>query len=301
MENILLIMVCLLLGLAFQRVRSFPADSHKVLNLYVINAALPGLTLYYIPKLVLDRSLFFPLGISWGGYVLSFLFFSLIGKKLNWPKALTGCLIITAGLGNTAFVGFPVIQALYGEEGLKTAIVLDQAGSFVVMATLATITAIIFSEGKPGIADISKKILMFPPFISFLAGMALCLSGHDFPVILQPVFQKLGATIVPVALVSVGLQLKIDRRTHDWRYLGWGLFFKLFLMPAFFYILYKIIFAHKGMTTDVCLMEAAMAPMITGAILASSYQLRPKLANLMVGVGIPLSFLTLSFWYWVLS
>ncbi|WP_321540450.1 hypothetical protein [Flavobacterium piscinae] len=44
-----------------------------------------------------------------------------------------------------------------------------------------------------------------------------------------------------------------------------------------------------------------MAPMITGAILASTYGLKPKLSSMMIGIGIPLSFLTLAFWYWILS
>jgi len=43
-----------------------------------------------------------------------------------------------------------------------------------------------------------------------------------------------------------------------------------------------------------------MAPMITGAILASNYGLKPKLSSMMVGVGIPLSFLSLAFWYYIL-
>ncbi len=43
----------------------------------------------------------------------------------------------------------------------------------------------------------------------------------------------------------------------------------------------------------------AMAPMITGAILASSYGLKPKLSSMMIGFGIPLSFLTLAIWYYI--
>jgi predicted permease len=44
-----------------------------------------------------------------------------------------------------------------------------------------------------------------------------------------------------------------------------------------------------------------MAPMITGSIVASQYGLKPKLSSMMVGIGIPLSFLTIGFWYWVLK
>jgi predicted permease len=48
-------------------------------------------------------------------------------------------------------------------------------------------------------------------------------------------------------------------------------------------------------------METAMAPMITGAILASTYGLKPKLSSMMIGFGIPISFVTLAFWYFILS
>jgi predicted permease len=44
-----------------------------------------------------------------------------------------------------------------------------------------------------------------------------------------------------------------------------------------------------------------MAPMITGCILASSYGLKPRLSSMMIGFGIPISFITLLFWYFVLQ
>ncbi len=39
-----------------------------------------------------------------------------------------------AGFGNTSFVGIPLIQAMYGEEGLKTVMLVDQPG-FVALST----------------------------------------------------------------------------------------------------------------------------------------------------------------------
>jgi predicted permease len=66
-------------------------------------------------------------------------------------------------------------------------------------------------------------------------------------------------------------------------------------------VLYKIICNAKGLAIDVSIMESAMAPMITAAILASSYGLKPKLSSMMIGIGIPLSFLTLAFWYFILN
>ena len=51
---------------------------------------------------------------------------------------------------------------------------------------------------------------------------------------------------------------------------------------------------------QVTLFEAAMPPMIAAAIIATEHDLDPPLANLMVAVGLMLSFLTLTGWWWVL-
>lgn len=301
MENIALIFICLLLGIILQNVKDFPANSHKTLNQFVINVSLPAMALYYIPKVQISSQLLFPLGIAWIGFLFSFLFFSSLGKWLGWSKKLTGCLILTGGLGNTSFVGFPVIQALYGEEGLQTAIVVDQPGTFVVMATFGIITATFFSKGKPEINVILRKVLFFPPFLAFVCGCLLNFAHTNFNTVFQLVFQKLAATVTPVALVAVGLQLTIEKRSKHWRFLTLGLCFKLLITPAFFYLIYKILLKGKGLMIDVSIMEAAMAPMITAAILASNYGLKPKLSSMMIGIGIPLSFLTLTCWYFILK
>jgi len=301
MDNILLVFLCLLMGLGMQRIAAFPKNGHLALNQFVIYIALPALALYYIPKVSISTDLLYPLGIAWIGFMLSFVFFYSIGKKMGWPNRLIGCLVITGGLGNTSFIGFPIIQALYGEEGLKTAIIVDQPGTFVVMATLGVITAGIFAKGEPSRSEIIKKILLFPPFIAFVIACIMNVAQLDFNEHFQTVFQKLGATVTPVALVAVGLQLKIDKRSQHWKFLRLGLLFKLFITPAIFLLLYKIILGGKGMAVDVSIVESGMAPMITGAILASNYGLKPKLSSMMVGIGIPLSFISLAFWYFILN
>lgn len=123
----------------------------------------------------------------------------------------------------------------------------------------------------------------------------------EFPNALQNAFLRIGNTVTPVALVAVGLQLKIDKTSKHLSFLGLGLFFKLLIMPAFFYLLYKIILGGNGLEINVSILESAMAPMITGTILAANYGLKPKLSSMMVGVGIPLSLVTVAFWYFVLK
>lgn len=47
-----------------------------------------------------------------------------------------------------------------------------------------------------------------------------------------------------------------------------------------------------GMNAKISVFEAGMAPMVTGAIIATDYNLNPKLANIILSVGIPISLLT---------
>ena len=50
----------------------------------------------------------------------------------------------------------------------------------------------------------------------------------------------------------------------------------------------------------VTILEAAMATMITSAVVASDFNLDEELANLMVGISIPISLLSVPLWNYFL-
>ncbi|WP_161888034.1 AEC family transporter [Pontibacter russatus] len=301
MSSLLLLFGCLALGLLLQRVRDFPLNSPQVLNQFIIYISLPALALYFIPDIKLDSTVLLPVAVGWICFAASVLFFWGLGKMFGWSRKLIGCLILTAGLGNTSFIGFPVVEALYGPEGLKTAILIDQPGTFVVLSTLGIALAAYFSKGQPDAKAIIRKIFFFPPFLMFFLALLLNVLNLSFPDVLKEAFQRLGSTVTPLALVSVGMQLRFERRSRHWRFLALGLLFQLILAPLLIYLLYVRVLGVKGETAQISVIEAAMAPMISASIVASSYGLKPRLANMMVGFGIPLSFLTIAFWYWLVQ
>lgn len=299
MFNIVLIFVCLLLGVILQKVKQLPSNTYKWLNHFVIYFCLPSLALYYIPKIELDAKLLYPIAVTWISFAVAWLVFSLLGNNFGWSKKLTGCLIMTAGFSNTSFLGFPIIQALYGDEGLKMAILVDQPGTFVVLSTLGVLVATLYSTGSPNGLYIAKKILFFPPFIAFLLACCMNIFHLEFHQYIQFSLQKIGSVMTPLAMISVGLQLQFDLKSKHFRFLGLGLFYKLIFTPALIYVLYVLILDQHSQMIQVSVMEAAMAPMISSSIIATSYGLKPRLSSMMIGFGIPLSFITLVFWYFV--
>lgn len=300
MSNLILLFLCLFLGFILRKTKVFPENGHVALNSFVINISLAALSLYYIPKIVISYEVIFPVAIGWLNIFLAMVFFSALGKKMNWSKAVIGALIMCAGFGNTSFVGIPVIQSVFGESGLKTVMLVDQPGSFVALSTVGIAVANYYSGTKSTVPQILGKILRFPPFLAFSIALLLNIFSIEIPTLLDEVFSKLGATTVPLALVSVGSQLKWQKLDSDTKPLFWGLLFKLMLFPAFIFVFYFIILKQSGEMIEISLLESAMAPMITAGIIAAAHKLEPKLCNLMIGVGIPLSFVTLAFWYLVL-
>ncbi len=301
MSSIILLFLCLIIGVVLQFVKSTPRNTHTVLNQFVINISLPAMALYYIPKLQLSGELLLPVLMPWLSILLACIIFISLGKLLGWSRALTGCLIMTAGFGNTSFVGIPVIQALYGAEGLETLMMIDLPGTFVALSTVGIFIASVYSKGETSWKKILKRMCSFIPFIAFIIALLLNLNGYRIPEVADEALGKIAATVSPLALVSVGFQLRIERKSPYWSYLALGLFYQLILFPAIIFVVYKLILKKEGMMIDVCVIEAAMAPMITACLIASAHGLKPKLCNMMVGVGIPVSFITIALWYWLLQ
>jgi hypothetical protein len=91
----------------------------------------------------------------------SLLLFLLLGKKYGWSK-IDWLLILTAGLGIRHFL-VSCIEALYGQEGMKTAILVDQPGTFV-LSTGNYRGYYVLKERTGGQSGFVEKIIFFRLF-----------------------------------------------------------------------------------------------------------------------------------------
>ena len=99
--------------------------------------------------------------------------------------------------------------------------------------------------------------------------------------------------------MAVGAQVRFDLGSMRAQKtpLAIGLGFKLILVPTVFFLLYVAGIHATGKEVEITVLESAMAPMITGAIVAERFELDSELAYLLVCVGIPLSLLTVPAWF----
>src|SRR5262245_26599863 len=267
---------------------------------FVVNISLPALTLAYVHDLDLNSRLILPALMPWIMFALGCAFFLLMGRALGLSPATTGGLMLTGGLANTAFIGLPMIETFYGAEYLGLGILIDQAGTYFVLSTLGILVASSYSSSHGLDAKkIIRRIALFVPFQAFV--LALILIPFEYPAWLAELLKRLGGTLIPLALVSVGYQLRLSAVRGKTTALATGLVFKLVLAPALILIFFAGLSGVEGQAMRVTILEAAMPPMIRASIVAMNHELDPPLLTLMIGVGIPLSFLTLPAWWYLLT
>ncbi|MBF0425202.1 MAG: AEC family transporter [Magnetococcales bacterium] len=291
MENFLLIILALALGMGLHHLRLLPPESALVLNQFVIYVSLPALVLLRVPHITLSQELLAPVLTPWILLFLSALVVLVMARVMTWSRPVTGALMLVIPLGNTSFLGVPMVQAFFGQSGVAIALLYDQVGTFTALATYGSIVVATYSDGQqPTPGTVLKKILTFPPFIAML--MALSLRQVTLPPPLIHVLESLAATLIPVVMVAVGFQFRILLPRSLLFPLLFALGFKLVASPLATALLCHLA-GWSGLPASVTVFESGMPAMITAGALATAAGLAPDLAAAVVGFGILLSFLTL--------
>lgn len=299
MENFFLTIVCLLIGMAIRRLSDFHEQTGSVLNLFVIYISLPALVLLKIPDLVFSGNLLVPALMPWVMLFLSGFTILLLSKILKWDRASTGCLLLLIPLGNTSFLGIPMVKAFFGDQAIPYAVLYDQLGSFLALAIYGSLILAFYgsTDRHPTLSIIIKKITAFPPFIALI--IAFLLKDIPYPSIFVSLLNMLSATLVPLVMISVGYKLTLRLKKEVISQLCIGLVMKLIAAPIAALFLCKMA-GLSGEAVQVSIFESGMPPMVSAGALAILANLSPELAAALVGIGIVLSFITLPFLYQML-
>lgn len=292
MENFLLTISYLLLGMGLRRVPQFPKETATVLNLFIIYLSLPALVLLMVPSLQFSTELLVPVLMPWVMLGCAAVLVLVAAKLAHWDRSITGALLLLVPLGNTSFLGIPMVRAFFGEAGLPFAVLYDQLGSFLALATYGTVVIATHGKGEsPSLRQTALRIVTFPPFICLLAAATL-LRGITYPAPIHTLFASLAATLVPIVMIAVGFQLTLRLDQKVLAPLGFGIITKLIISPAIALALCAF-FGSDNLPARVAVFEAGMPPMVSAGALAVIAGLSPQLSAALVGLGIIASFATL--------
>lgn len=290
MENFILILLAITVGYIIQRLNIFSKEAATILNQFAIYISLPAMILLQVPKLTFSIESLIPIIIAWSVMIISAVLILIISKFFSFSKEITGSLMLVSILTNSSFLGIPIINAYMGESALPYILVYDQLGTFIAFSIYGTFIVSFYTSKKEiNFKIFTLKVLTSPPLIALV--VALLLMGVEFHPVISKVLSSFANTIVPIALVAVGLQLQFKLPREDLKPFSVALFIKLLIAPIIAIIICKI-FDWNNQASIVSIMEAGMAPMITAGAIASMAGLAPRLSSAIVGYGILISFVT---------
>lgn len=299
MNGIILILVCLIAGKVITQTITCKKEFIYSLNRVAITVALPALILDKVHSQAFSLNAIFPLLSPWLLFFLTIILVYIIRIFIPMSRITMGTLILLAGTANTSFVGIPLIQAMMGtEEYLGIALWIDQS-NFILLFTLGAFIADFYSGEKVSIGKNLLVLTKYPPIVALI--LAFLLKPFIYPEFVTFALKSLGSLITPLTMISVGASLSLPSNKRLIGYLSIGLLIKLILLPLAAFATILFIYASPNIyINQIILMQAGMAPMVIAVIIALEKGLDGELASIMTAIGIPLSFLTVPLFYYLI-
>jgi len=298
--NILQLPLFLFIGYILQKIipENLQEQTADYLNKFVIYISLPALVLVYMLDLEFDSTFLLSVVSIWGMFIIVSFMVWVISRKLGWTRSLTGAMLMLVPFGNTSFLGIPFTQAYFGDQGIPYAIICDQLGSFLILSTVGLVILSVYSSQEASVSRILKRVLSFPAFIALV--FTLFFNSDMFPLWLMDILEFLAATLTPVALLAIGLYLKLrlDRDKLVPFFIAIGL--KLIFVPLVLILVFTL-WGMDGLVAEVTVFEAGMAPMVSSSMLAIAAGLEKRFVASVLGYGLVFSFLTLPVLFYLIK
>jgi predicted permease len=263
LEPIFPIAIYLILGYTFKIIYH---DNSKQLIEFIIYFSLPAIVFSKIYPLVLDEKI-----LNLILMFISFILFNLllayfIGKMMKLNRVLLATFMIMATFGNTSFIGFSYIEAFYGEEYIVYGLIYDLFGSFLLLVSIGMFIITWGAGKKNNITHIFKSIFLFPPSIMFL--ITIFVKNFEVPNFLILTSQTLGSTLVPIAMIAIGMKLELKHIFARFHIVSAAMILKMIVVPIIVLIGFHYFYGLNQTWVKVTIIEVAMPPMIMATVLA---------------------------------
>ena len=120
-----LIVLMLVLGKLCAKARLFPDNAAEVLNQFAMYVCLPAAVLRYGSKLEIGPEILSIAAVPWGLGAIAVALVLALRRSLGWSREVCAVLLLCVPLGNTSYLGYPLVQAMRGEEALPYAVIYD--------------------------------------------------------------------------------------------------------------------------------------------------------------------------------
>lgn len=226
--------------------------------------------------------------LSIGFNAISVFFSAILYKKqeTNRQKSLKYGTIIS----NSGFLGNPMVEGIYGSDGLLYAALF----MLPVRIVMWTIGIAVFLKGRK--EKLWKNVLTHPCIVAIYAGVIIMVCGIQFPTFVEKTIIGISGCNTPLSMMLVGMMLaEVKPKGLIDKTMVFYTAIRLLVIPAVVFTITAFL-PIDGMLRGITVIMAGMPAPITTALLSAKYGGDEKYATGMIFLSTILSLITLPIW-----
>jgi len=212
-DQFLLSMVIIILGYLLRKINLIKEQDGESLSRLIFNITLPALIINTFNTITIDFSLILItiIGIVYG------VFMALLGVVIfkNEDRNTRGMLSMLVPAFNIGLFAYPIVEAIWGQEGIKYFGMFDVGNSLVIFGVSYIIAGYFSSDSSDlSFTSVFSKLLKSVPLLSYIIAFCLAALGVHFPGIVVDCTQILGRANMPLSLLLLGIYLKFSLESN---------------------------------------------------------------------------------------
>lgn len=181
-------------------------EDARPLNAVIIYVGLPAFIFNAVHGADLGPSVWRVIVVSWVAFAAALLLAFLAEKLLRLRREQAGGFLISASLGNTGYLGYPLTAAFLGAAAVPTAVFSDIFGTVFAFVVVGLPIAARMGEHDAAHPNPVRELLTFPAVIAL--AVALLLRPVTMPEAVSNGLGLLASMVAPLIMLSVGLSLR---------------------------------------------------------------------------------------------
>lgn len=298
--------IFLLVGLGYGAVRLgyLTPSVGTALNTYAVRVAVPILLFQSMSDL--DLALAFSPGVLLSFYVGSFASFavgivlarSTFGRRPGESVAVG----FAATYINGVLIGFPIIERVYGSEGLTIALGIIALQAPLIYSTVMVTMELMRRDGRPfgeTLARAARSVVTNAIMIGILLGLGFNLAGITLPGPIATTADMIATSAIPVALIGIGAALINYRLTAAVPEAATVAALSLFLHPLIALVVAHYVLGLPPLAVHVTVAMAALPPGVNVYVFATMYDRAVGLAASALLLATAAAVLTITLWLYL--
>lgn len=215
-------LIIILIGYLIKRARIIKESDGEGLGKIIINVTLPSLILVKISNIDLYLDLFFLVLLCIGySIIIAFISSKIFNKE---HRSTRGVLLMTTLGFNIGLFAYPLIEGIFGIEGLANIAMFDVGNAFIIFGLIYIIGSI-FSPAfdttkKIDYKMIMKKVSRNIPLVSYIIALVLNIGFGGFGGILYNMFDIIAKANNGLVLLLLGIYLNFKIDKDNWGRIG---------------------------------------------------------------------------------